>query len=164
MLALYIEEYDLTPDEAYMRRALIQAEKAALLGEVPVGAVLVINGEIIAEDHNRRETAHDSTAHAEMLVLRTASERLGRWRLSDADIFVTLEPCPMCAGALVLARISRLVYGAVDSKAGAIESLYRIAEDNRLNHRLKVVKGVLEKECSSFLRDFFKSRRSMEVL
>ena len=142
-----------------MREALLEAEQAYAKGEVPIGAILVCNREIIARDHNRREELADPTAHAEILVLRQAGSLLGSWRLTDAALYVTIEPCPMCAGALVQARVSRLVFGAPDPKAGAIESLYRIATDERLNHRLEVTGGVLAGEAAALMRRFFQSRR-----
>ncbi len=146
-------------DEKYMRIALAQAEKAYQAGEVPVGAVLVKDGEILAQNCNLRETLHDATAHAEILTLREAGERLGGWRLSNTTLYVTLEPCPMCAGALVLARVKRLVFGAFDPKGGAAGSLYDIPRDNRLNHRLDVTAGVLETECAALLKEFFRAKR-----
>lgn len=146
-------------DEKYMEIALEQANEAFRKGEVPIGAVLVKEGEILAADHNRREELRDATAHAEILVLRRGGEKLGSWRLLEATLYVTLEPCPMCAGALVQARVPRLVFGARDPKAGAVCSLYNITNDPRLNHRLEVVEGVLEKSCALLLRGFFQERR-----
>ncbi len=142
-----------------MRRALELAAAAAALGEVPVGAVLVVDGVVLGEGHNRRERDRDPLGHAELLALRAAAARLGRWRLGDATLYVTLEPCPMCAGALVNARIRRLVYGADDPKAGAVRSLYRIADDARLNHRIDVEAGVEAEASSALLRAFFRARR-----
>ena len=146
-------------DEKYMKIALTQAEKAYREGEVPVGAVLVKNGAILAQQFNRREALYDATAHAEILALREAGERLGGWRLSNTTLYVTLEPCPMCAGALVLARVERLVFGTFDPKGGGAGSLYDIPRDTRLNHRLDVTTGVLENECAALLKDFFRNRR-----
>lgn len=146
-------------DEKYMEIALQQAEEAYHKGEVPIGAVVVKDGEILAADHNRREELHDATAHAEILLIRRAGAMVGSWRLPGATLYVTLEPCPMCAGALVQARVSRLVFGARDPKAGAVCSLYSITTDPRLNHRLEVVEGILESRCALLLRDFFKERR-----
>jgi tRNA(adenine34) deaminase len=154
----------LNDDAYYMRIALEEAQKAAELGEVPVGAVLVVDDEVIARNHNRRETTPDPTAHAEILVLSEAAQKLGKWRLPKARLFVTLEPCPMCAGALVLARIERLIYGAEDPKTGAVDSLYSIATDGRLNHRIQVVKGVLADECSELLKGFFRERRQPGIV
>jgi tRNA(adenine34) deaminase len=146
-------------DRETMREALLEAEQAYNKGEIPIGAVLVCDGEIIARDHNRREELADPTAHAEILVLRQAGRLLGGWRLTGAALYVTIEPCPMCAGALVQARVSRLVFGAADPKAGAVESLYRIADDGRLNHRLHITGGVLAEEAAALMRRFFQSRR-----
>ena len=146
-------------DEDFMCLALAEAEKAAACGETPVGAVLVIAGEVIAVAHNMRETLQDPTAHAETVVLREASARLGRWRLSDATLYVTLEPCLMCAGALVLARINRLVYGCRDPKAGALGSAYDVVRDGRLNHVYRITPGVLEAECRQMLSGFFEKLR-----
>ncbi|MDI3538408.1 MAG: tRNA(adenine34) deaminase [Bacillota bacterium] len=146
-------------DEHYMRRALELACEAAARGEVPVGALIVRNGEIIAEGSNCREEDKDPTAHAELLAIRAAARALGGWRLTGATLYVTLEPCAMCAGALVLARVERLVYGADDPKAGAVRSLYRLVEDERLNHRVQVTPGVLAEECGEVLREFFRKRR-----
>lgn len=142
-----------------MQRAISLAAEAAERGEVPVGAVLVYGKEVIAENFNRREEFNDATAHAEILVLRETGEKLNTWRLLDTTMYITLEPCPMCAGALVQARISRIVFGARDPKAGAVVSLYNIPTDSRLNHRLEIKEGVLEKECSELLKDFFQHRR-----
>ncbi|NLZ28078.1 MAG: nucleoside deaminase [Firmicutes bacterium] len=142
-----------------MRLALKEAREAFLEGEVPVGAVLVSDGEVIASDHNRRETSGDATAHAEMLVIREACRKSGSWRLAGATAYVTLEPCSMCAGALVQARVERLVYGAADPKAGAVHSLYNLVQDERLNHRMEVTSGVLEEECGELLSCFFQMRR-----
>jgi len=146
-------------DTGFMREALSEAQKAFRKGEIPIGAVLVHRGEIIARNHNRREELHDPTAHAEILVLREAGAILGGWRLPETTLYVTIEPCPMCAGALVQARVSRLVYGAADAKGGAVASLYRIATDERLNHRLTVTAGVLEAEAGELMRRFFQARR-----
>ena len=146
-------------DKAFMTLALEAADRAAELGEVPVGAVLSIGDRVIVTTHNEREGSHDPTAHAEILALQRVSRLLGRWRLSDACLYVTLEPCPMCAGALVNSRISRLVYGAPDPKAGAVESLYQITQDERLNHRIEVVSGVCAEESSQKLKAFFRARR-----
>ena len=148
----------LTDDDA-MAVALDEARSAVDHGDVPIGAVVVVDGEIIAARHNERELAHDPTAHAEVLALRDAAAHLGRWRLGDATLVVTLEPCAMCAGALVNARVARVVYGAVDLKAGAVGSLYNLACDPRLNHELEWVGGVRADECAEALRAFFADRR-----
>ena len=128
-------------------------------GDVPVGAVLVVDGEVVASAGNEKEQRRDPTAHAEMLCLRAGAERAGDWRLLGSSLYVTLEPCPMCAGALVWARVERLVYGASDPIAGAAYSLYNIVQDARLNHSVEIVTGVLEEESSELLRSFFKERR-----
>jgi len=142
-----------------MRRALAAAEEGARKGEVPVGAVVVVGGEMVAVAHNERETAGDPTAHAEVVALRRAAAALGGWRLSEADLFVTMEPCPMCAGAMVNARLARLVYGCDDPKAGAVRTLYTLLGDSRLNHRVEVVAGVLADESAAALRAFFSRLR-----
>lgn len=147
------------PFELYMRAAITEAEAALEMGEIPIGAVVECNKEIIARAHNLRETKRDPTAHAEILALRQAAEQIGAWRLSGCTLFVTLEPCPMCAGALVLARAERLVFGCDDPKAGATGTIYNITQDARLNHQLDVVGGILEKECREILQRFFDGRR-----
>jgi tRNA(adenine34) deaminase len=144
---------------AFMRRALAAAEEAASRGEVPVGAVVVLGDEIVAIAHNERETGSDPTAHAEIVALRRAAAALGSWRLTDADLYVTMEPCPMCAGALVNARIRRLYFGCDDPKAGAVRTLYSLLDDKRLNHRVDVVAGLLGAEGSALLRAFFSRLR-----
>ena len=135
------------------------AKKALEKNEPPVGAVIVKDDEIIARGHNMRETLQDPTAHAEMLAIKEAAAKLGRWRLSDCTMYVTLEPCAMCAGAMILARLYRLVYGANDPKAGSVDSLMSLVSDPRLNHQIAVKSGVLAEECGNMLRDFFSSRR-----
>ena len=147
-------------DEDHMRMALAEAEKAAAEGETPIGAVLVIGNQVITTAHNMRETWQDPTAHAESIVLRDASAQLGRWRLPDATVFVTMEPCLMCAGALVLARVGRLVYGCRDPRAGALGSVYDVVRDGRLNHVYRITPGVLEAECRSVLQGFFEKLRT----
>ncbi len=149
----------LSPDEKYMGEALRQAEEAARCDEVPIGAVLVKDGQVLSADRNRREELNDATAHAEILVVRQAGSLLGGWRLSGCTLYVTLEPCPMCAGAMVMARLERLVYGTVDPKGGAAGTLYDLVRDKRLNHRLEVSSGILEAECAALLQSFFKHRR-----
>lgn len=146
-------------DEDFMRLALQQAAIAETHGETPIGAVIVKDGGVIGVGYNRRETWHDPTAHAEMIAIRNAAKALGRWRLTGCTLYVTLEPCPMCAGALVLARLDRLVFGATDPKGGAASTLYQIPTDPRLNHRLEVEGGICEDECASLLQNFFRHLR-----
>ena len=152
-------ESTLAPSEREVGRALAAAEEAAGRGEVPVGAVVVRGDQILAVAHNERETANDPTAHAEVVALRRAAAALGSWRLTDADLYVTMEPCPMCAGALVNARIRRLYFGCDDPKAGAVRTLYTLLDDKRLNHRVEVVPGLLGAEGSALLRTFFSRLR-----
>ena len=144
-----------------MLRALAEAALAINENEVPVGAVIVREEKIIASSHNQREQLRDPTAHAEMIAITQAAETLGSWRLNDCTLYVTLEPCPMCAGAILQARIPRIVYGASDPKAGAIDSLYQLLRDTRLNHRAKTVGGVLAAECSEMLTRFFEVQRQL---
>lgn len=146
-------------DADYMREALVEARKAYELGEIPIGAVLVHDGQIISRHHNRREMNHDATAHAEMLVIREACDILERWRLTGCTLYVTIEPCPMCAGAIINSRIDRVVYGASDYKGGAVESLFNVLSHPGLNHEPVVMSGVLADECSQIMKDFFKMRR-----
>lgn len=146
-------------DDFYMGLAIKQAEYAFQMGEVPIGAVLVIGAEIVAAAYNRRETWHDATAHAEVIAIKAACTKLGRWRLTGATLYVTIEPCPMCAGALVMSRVDRLVYGSADYKAGAVESLFNIVQHKSLNHQLSVTAGVRSDECSALMKNFFKQRR-----
>ncbi len=143
-----------------MALALAEARRAAEAGEVPVGAVAVVEGRVVAARHNEREASNDPTAHAEMLALRDAAAHLDDWRLSEVTLVVTLEPCPMCAGALVAARVGRLVYGAVDPRAGACGTLYNLCVDPRLNHELPVTSGVAAEECSTLLTSFFAEKRT----
>jgi tRNA(adenine34) deaminase len=144
-----------------MRLALDHARMASMHGDVPVGAVIIDQGgSVLAATGNEREIRHDPTAHAEVLALREASRRLRSWRLTGLTMVVTLEPCTMCAGALVLARVARLVFGAFDEKAGAVSSLFDVVRDPRLNHRVEVRGGILEAECSALLKDFFASRKT----
>lgn len=142
-----------------MRLALEEAVKAGDLGEVPVGAVVVSGGVVVSRAGNRRESTGDPTAHAEVVALRQAAEVIGSWRLSEAQLYVTLEPCPMCAGAVVAARLGRLVFGAPDPKAGACGSLYNLCADPRLNHEVVVEPGVLREECAALLSGWFAGRR-----
>lgn len=143
----------------FMKRALEVAQKAAAAGDVPVGALIVRNGEVLAEAFNEKEALNLPSCHAEMLVIEKAAMKLERWRLIDCDLYVTLEPCVMCAGAIVQARLRSVTYGAKDPKAGAVESIYQILSDGRLNHRPIVVGGVLEQECSDMLTKFFAEKR-----
>ena len=147
------------PDERFMREALREAERAGDAGEVPVGCVIVHANLVVARAHNQREQLKDPTAHAEILALTQAAAALDDWRLEGATLYVTLEPCTMCAGAIVLARVDRLVFGAFDPKAGACGSLYEIPTDSRLNHRVEVVGGILAAPCGEILQAFFRGRR-----
>lgn len=144
----------------FMHRAIALARKAAQMGEVPVGAVVVHQGQIIGEGHNLRESEQNPLAHAEILALKKASEHLGAWRLQGCTLYVTLEPCLMCSGASLNARVDQVVYGAKDPKAGAVSSLYQTLEDTRLNHRCNVIEGVLHTECAALLSEFFSKLRS----
>jgi tRNA(adenine34) deaminase len=157
-------------DQQWMRVAMAEAERAAALSEVPVGAVVVrmegapaVVPDVIGRGHNRRESDHDPTAHAEILAIREAARAIGGWRLDGCALYVTQEPCPMCAGAIVNARIERLVYGCDNPKAGAVRTLYQIVEDARLNHRAEVVRGVLAAECGALLTRFFQALRGKEA-
>jgi tRNA(adenine34) deaminase len=149
-------------DETFMAEALAEARRAGEEGEVPIGAVVALDGRIVGRGRNARERLRDPTAHAEILALQEAARTLGRWRLTGATVYATLEPCPMCAGALVNARIDRLVYGVADPKAGAVDTLFDLARDARLNHRLQVASGVLAQECGELLRAFFRERRERD--
>ena len=149
-------------DERFMARALEIARSAARHGEVPVGAVVVLDGEIVGEAHNLRETDQDPTAHAEVVAIRRAAQELGSWRLNGCTLYATLEPCAMCTGAAVSARVRRLVYACRDPKAGAVRSLFEIADDGRLNHCIEVCEGVLMEESSSLLRSFFARLRTLK--
>lgn len=147
--------------ERWMRSALDEADVAATKGEVPVGCVIVsASGELLASGHNLRETLEDPTAHAEIVAIREAAQKLGTWRLEDTTLYVTLEPCVMCAGAMVNARIGRVVYGCSDPKAGACTTLFTIGEDTRLNHRFPILGGVLSDECADRLKRFFAALRA----
>jgi tRNA(adenine34) deaminase len=162
----YLEEADEEAwmpigDEHWMRHALTLAEHAAMEDEVPVGAVIVHRGRVIASAYNQREQLADPTAHAEMIAITQAAAHLSSWRLQECELYVTLEPCPMCAGAILQARIPRVVYGAIDPKAGAVESLYRLLNDQRLNHRCEVMGGVLSGPCSRILTEFFENKRRL---
>ena len=149
------------PDRAGMMEAIRQAQAAAAEDEVPVGAVIFRDGKILAQAHNGREQLRDPTAHAEMLAITQAASSLADWRLEGCTLYVTLEPCPMCAGAIVLARIPRVVFGATDPKAGAVRSLYRLLDDPRLNHRCEIVEGVMAQECGALLTEFFAAKRAL---
>jgi tRNA(adenine34) deaminase len=145
----------------FMQQALAEARLAMEENEVPVGAVIVHQGQVIATAHNQREQFQDPTAHAEMLAITQAAEFLGSWRLENCTLFVTLEPCPMCAGAILQARVPTVVYGASDPKAGAVRSLFRLLEDNRLNHTCEVIPDILADPCGTILSEFFKHRRQI---
>ncbi len=148
-------------DERWMYAALELADQAAALDDVPIGAVIVRDGQLLAGAHNRRLLDRDPTAHAEVLAIRAAAAAVGDWRLTGCTLYVTLEPCPMCAGAIVLARLDRVVYGAADPKAGSVDTLYHICSDDRLNHRLPVTGGVLADPCAQRLTDFFRRQRAL---
>jgi len=155
------EESHWMSDEAWMRRALALAARAAEEDEVPVGALIVHGNQVIASAYNQREQLADPTAHAEMIAITQAASQLGTWRLLDCTLVVTLEPCPMCAGAILQSRIPKVVYGARDPKAGAVDSLYHLLNDDRLNHRCEVVSGVLPMECGAVLTEFFERKRRL---
>jgi tRNA(adenine34) deaminase len=146
--------------EMFMRHALQEAQQAMVEDEVPVGAVIVHDGRVIAAAHNQREALHDPTAHAEMIAITQAAEALGSWRLEGCTLYATLEPCPMCAGAIVLARVPTVVFGATDPKAGAVATLYQLLSDPRLNHRCEIVAGVLAEPCGAILSEFFRRKRT----
>jgi tRNA(adenine34) deaminase len=146
-------------DDFFMRMALEEATLAYNKGEVPVGAVLVKDGKVIAKTHNQRETLKDPTGHAEIIALKHGSKGEDNWRLTGYTLYVTKEPCIMCAGAMVNARLGRLIYGCKDEKGGAVNSLYSVLSDKRLNHQVEVLSGVLEEECSEILKKFFRNRR-----
>lgn len=146
-------------DRDLMAEALVEARAALEHDDVPIGAVAALDGHIIGRAHNERELRRDPTAHAEILVLRQAAEKVGGWRLNGVTIYVTVEPCPMCAGALVAGRVGRLVYGTPDERAGAAYSIYNIPQDPRLNHRMEITPGVLEEGCSALIQEFFRARR-----
>lgn len=146
-------------DQYYMKIALEEAQKAAALGEVPIGAVIVYQDEIIARAHNLRETTQNALTHAESMAIQEACKKTGSWRLEETTLYVTLEPCPMCAGAILQSRIPRVVYGARDLKAGCVDSLYRLLNDARFNHECEVTEGVLADACGQILTDFFRALR-----
>jgi len=145
--------------EPFMEQALLEARAANDKDEVPVGAIVVLNGVIIGRGHNCREMSLDPTMHAEMVAIREASQNLKSWRLENCDLYVTLEPCPMCAGAIINSRVRRVIFGASDPKAGCAGTLYNLLSDNRFNHRAEVIPGVLEEQCAELLRKFFKNKR-----
>lgn len=142
-------------DETFMALALDEARAAAAIGEVPIGAIVVCEGAVVASGYNRREIDHDPAGHAELIAIREAARRLERWRLSDCTVYVTLEPCPMCAGLMHQARVARCVYGATDPKAGALGTLYDLSSDERLNHRFDVTSGIRAEESTALLKEFF---------
>ena len=149
--------------DQWMREAIAEARAALRIAEVPIGCVVVHGpgGRVVGRGHNQRETKHDATAHAELIAIRQACAELDSWRLVDCTLVVTLEPCPMCAGAIVNARIPRLVYGCDDPKAGAVRTLYQLCDDTRLNHRVEVTAGVLAIECADLLKSFFREQRAL---
>ena len=152
-------------DEDFMRLALLEAQKAYELEEVPIGAVLVDEqGQVVASGHNMREIWHDATAHAELIAIQEACRKLGRWRLSGLTLYVTIEPCPMCAGAIVMSRVDRVVYGSTDAKAGACESVFNIPGNEMLNHRPEIRAGVLQEECAEIMKRFVRERRERKKL
>ena len=151
-----------TPDETYMKEALDEAKKAMDKGEIPVGAVVVLGGEVIGRGHNLREATGDPTAHAEMLALREAARAIGHWRLIGCTLYVTLEPCPMCAGAVINGRVDRVCFGAFDPKAGCCGTLYDLTGERKFNHHPDVAGGVLNDECAALLKEFFSKRRAAQ--
>lgn len=150
---------ELQEKEFFMREALKEAQKAYDQEEVPIGAVVVLNGEIIGRGYNLREKEQDATLHAEIKAIRQANQHLGSWRLEDCELFVTLEPCPMCSGAMILARMKKVIFGAFDPKAGTAGTFMNLLQDSRFNHQVEVEQGVLEEECQEILRSFFKGLR-----
>jgi tRNA(adenine34) deaminase len=150
--------------EYFMRQALTEAARALTQDEVPVGAIIVAGDRVVAAAHNQREQLRDPTAHAEMIAITQAAEAIGGWRLEDCTLYVTLEPCPMCAGAIVQARMPLVVYGALDPKAGAVASLFRLLDDARLNHRCQTIGGVLDVECGEILSRFFREKRRKKMM
>ncbi len=159
----FLHRIPVTEDERWMESAFLEAEQAFKRKEVPVGAVVVQGGKVVGRGYNQVETLKDPTAHAEMIAITAAAMHLGNHRLEGCSLYVTLEPCAMCAGAMVLARISRLVFGAADPKSGAVTSLYQIPADTRLNHQIDVVGGILEPRCSEILKDFFDKLRNQKM-
>ncbi|NEX80228.1 nucleoside deaminase [Bacillus thermocopriae] len=151
-------------DELFMLEAIKEAQKADEINEVPIGAVIVHDGKIISRAHNLRESEQNALAHAELLAIDKACKSMGSWRLEDTTLYVTLEPCPMCAGAIVLSRVKRVVYGAADPKGGCAGTLMNLLQDSRFNHQSEVVRGVLEKECGQMLTNFFRNIRERKKL
>jgi len=151
-------------DEQFMRAAMQEADKARKMDEVPIGAVIVHDGAIIATGHNLRETSQTSLSHAELIAIEEANKKIGSWRLEDCTLYATLEPCPMCAGAIVQSRVKRVVYGASDPKAGCAGTLMNLLQDERFNHQVELTSGVLEQECGDLLRDFFRALREKRKL
>jgi len=147
-----------------MKMAIAEAEKARTINEVPIGAIVVLDGQVIGAAHNLRETKQNAVAHAELLAIQAACEKVGTWRLGNAELYVTLEPCAMCSGAIVLSRVKKVVYGAKDPKGGCAGSLMNLLEEERFNHQCEVRSGVLETECSTLLKDFFKSLRQQKKM
>lgn len=163
-LSLKMKGRSMTEDEKFMRQAIKQAVKAKKLDEVPIGCVIVLGEKIIARGYNRRNTDHTSLAHAEMMAIKKACKRLGDWRLEECTLYVTLEPCQMCAGAIVQSRVKRVVIGAMNKKAGCAGSIFNLLEEERFNHKAEVTRGVLEEECSKMMSDFFKELRAKKIL
>lgn len=149
-------------DEKYMRLAIVEAQKAAALGEVPIGAIIVYEEKVIATAHNLRETTQNAVTHAELWAIQEACQQIGSWRLENTTLYVTLEPCAMCAGAILQSRIPRVVYGARDPKGGCVHSLYTLLNDDRFNHTCDVTEGILQEECGALLTDFFRSLRAQK--
>jgi tRNA(adenine34) deaminase len=157
-------ELELSEDEYFMREAIREAKKAEGLNEVPIGAVIVIDGKIISRAHNLRESQQNAVAHAELLAIEKACQIMGSWRLENAALYVTLEPCPMCSGAILLSRVSRVVYGAADPKGGCAGTLMNLLQDERFNHQSELTAGILESECSQLLSNFFRGIRERKKL
>jgi hypothetical protein len=155
-----MEEVNMTTDEKWMRQAIKQAKKAEKLEEVPIGCVIVHNDKIIARGYNRRNTDHTSLAHAEMMAIKKACKKIGDWRLEECTLYVTLEPCQMCAGAIVQSRVKRVVIGAMNKKAGCAGSIFNLLEEDRFNHKAEVTRGILEDECAEMMSEFFRGLRA----
>ena len=155
-----MEEVNMTTDEKWMRQAIKQAKKAEKLEEVPIGCVIVHNDKIIAKGYNRRNTDHTSLAHAEMMAIKKACKKIGDWRLEECTLYVTLEPCQMCAGAIVQSRVKRVVIGAMNKKAGCAGSIFNLLEEDRFNHKAEVTRGILEDECAEMMSEFFRGLRA----
>lgn len=151
-------------DEYWMKEAIAEARKAEAIGEVPIGAIIVLDDEIVGRGHNLRETTHDPTAHAEIIAIREASTRIGSWRLLNCRLYVTLEPCPMCAGAIVQSRVPQVLYGTTDPKAGCAGTLMNLLQESRFNHQTEVRAGLLQAECASLLTDFFRRLRAKPLI